>query len=874
MSYILSFTIFSVSAQIVIKGDITNKDGKPVGYASITLSQKSNTNVLAYSISKDDGKYEIDYAGVFDTLEIAVSGFNIARQFRIIPAKTQTVNFEIEEVDIQLKDVQVKADKIYGNGDTINYLVSSFSDKKDLVIADVLKKMPGIDVAENGQIKYNGNPINKFYIENLDMLQGRYGIATNNISAKDVSSVQVLQNHQPVKALKDVDISKDPAINLKLKDGAKGTWAIMTQLGIGVNPLIWENELTGMYFAKGKQNITSYKGNNSGKDLSDELRSFTSSDRLSTGNMVDIRMPSPPEIDRKRYLFNNSNAMTVNNLKEFKPGKQLNFNLIYLNDYKKRKSTAQSAYYLPGDSILTIDEELSTGNNIDRLESEIRYNANDSNYYLNNYLNLEGQWERGTGDIINDQSIHQSLYRPTLYVSNTFNLIKKQNSGKGFNLTSFNGFRTIPQTLSIHPGIYPNVFNNGFDYNFLQQDVRLNTFRSNNRISLLSAWMIDQLRITPRINFNIESQSLHSELVPIAENVNNRTTPDSLKNNLNWMKSDIQLSADIRYHTDKFKLDINVPVSYNTLYLYNQIEKEKHIKGYFFFQPSMSLQYRINQKVEINGNYNFYNSLGNIQALYPGYILQNYRRLNAYDSRLSKALVNGGTLEFSYKDLIYAFFFNLSASYNHIKRDILYGQDFVGIMNITSSIEQNNVSENTSVTGKISKGFDFWRLVCTLEGTYGSYSSEQLRQKELIRYNNEGKVFSGTLFMRPVEYMGITYKGTFGENRGRIDSKERFPTIHSFVNTVNFDLLFFSTLGLNIDLEHYHNSASIGNKNLSFVDLGIWYTWKKMRVTIDWLNIFDTRNYITAYYSDISAYRYVYDIRPAQVLLKVRFKLK
>ena len=78
------------------------------------------------------------------------------------------------------------------------------------------------------------------------------------------------------------------AINLKLKDSAKGTVAVNTMLGggiqwaggwhigsrplddgqtvIGQNPL-WTAEVVGMYFAKRRQNMTLYKGNNTGDDV-------------------------------------------------------------------------------------------------------------------------------------------------------------------------------------------------------------------------------------------------------------------------------------------------------------------------------------------------------------------------------------------------------------------------------------------------------------------------------------------------------------------------------------------------------------------------------------------------------------------------------
>lgn len=46
---------------------------------------------------------------------------------------------------------------------------------------------------ENGQISYQGTAINKFYIEGMDLLGGKYNIATNNISNDDVGSVEIME---------------------------------------------------------------------------------------------------------------------------------------------------------------------------------------------------------------------------------------------------------------------------------------------------------------------------------------------------------------------------------------------------------------------------------------------------------------------------------------------------------------------------------------------------------------------------------------------------------------------------------------------------------------------------------------------------------
>lgn len=56
--------------------------------------------------------------------------------------------------------------------------------------------MPGIEVSQNGQIKLIGTPINRFYVEEKDLMGSRYGVVTNSLPNKDVQSLEILQNHQ------------------------------------------------------------------------------------------------------------------------------------------------------------------------------------------------------------------------------------------------------------------------------------------------------------------------------------------------------------------------------------------------------------------------------------------------------------------------------------------------------------------------------------------------------------------------------------------------------------------------------------------------------------------------------------------------------
>jgi len=76
------------------------------------------------------------------------------------------------------------------------------------------------------------------------------------------------------------------------------------------------------------------------------------------------------------------------------------------------------------------------------------------------------------------------------------------------------------------------------------------------------------------------------------------------------------------------------------------------------------------------------------------------------------------------------------------------------------------------------------------------------------------------------------------------------------------------------ELEYYYNNVVDINRNLLFADVDMDYKWKQMNFSLSWTSIFNTRNYVKSYYNGINQYNYVYAIRPTNVMLKVKFKIK
>ena len=331
VSLILMYPIV-LSAQTVIEGTVLNVQHKAVE-AYVTVSPKGASSILGFANADPKGHYRLEFKSDADTIVVTVSGMTIGNQVKVLTNRSQHLDFLVKEQCLQLKEVMVKAQKIRQSGDTLNYNVASYTQQGDRVIGDVLKKMPGIVVSKDGGISFNGKNISNFYVEDMDLLQGRYGLATNNINAKDVTTVQVLENHQPVKVLQGKKLSDNVAINLKLKNSAKGTLAANTMLGgglqsgqtIGGNPL-WTAELVGMYFSKGRQNMTLYKGNNTGDDVAQELEAHYSSINsvgLYPFCPTNAILPSGSGLPQKRTFDNQSHIATVNQLEKLDKNTEL-----------------------------------------------------------------------------------------------------------------------------------------------------------------------------------------------------------------------------------------------------------------------------------------------------------------------------------------------------------------------------------------------------------------------------------------------------------------------------------------------------------------------------------------------------------------------
>lgn len=183
------------------------------------LMTEDGKRILAYSYSQPDGSFILECPqGPQQEFLLTTSRLGYEPYRQKIPAQTQQTEILLKESSLTLREVKVISSPIRRQGDTISYYMSNFHRPQDRNLADVLARMPGIHVQSDGRVQYDGKPINRFYIEDMNLLGERYSLATKNLSPSDIAAVQVYENHEPIKMLRDRSQTEQAALNIKLKD--------------------------------------------------------------------------------------------------------------------------------------------------------------------------------------------------------------------------------------------------------------------------------------------------------------------------------------------------------------------------------------------------------------------------------------------------------------------------------------------------------------------------------------------------------------------------------------------------------------------------------------------------------------------------------
>jgi len=887
----------AANAQTTVSGKITDADGQPVPSASVTIEEPGKDAIMAFSISNAKGEYKVTFTSAGETVDLKIKAFNQKPVFRNIKNQNQTLNFSLESDATEIQEVKLKTRMITKKGDTITYDLKAFESKADRTLADVLKKIPGIEVNGDGSVLYQGEPINKFYVNGKDLMEGGYGTVNNSLPKDAVQKVEVLENHQPVKILQDKVPSENAGLNVVLKKSV--TMTGRGEVGLGMDPLLWNVKLTPMFFGQKNQWVVNYKANNNGESVEKEGNLLGFGNRwegrrgqAGQKSWLNVETAGTPDIPEKRYLMNNVHFFSANVLTTpFKSKEwELKASASYTNNAIERSDRNTDTYEagsttVPNGGIYISESANNFYTNATKGELIVTKNAKKG--FFKNTTTWNGYWNETNAAIdnvlpvfgtnnVNYISGDQFLNSPSGVFQNSLSTILPWKE-KLFNVMSYISYQKDRQTLDILPGSYVNSTGNfpaAALYDRLRQNASSESFNANHSASV--GFSYKKWTFTPELGLNLSFNKLQSNLA----GANGSAFTDfgiDYRNDNEWNEVIPYTQVGVNFKSNRLNLSMNLPLNFYDITYRDNFRNSYQETRKAVLEPNLfaSLDFASFFKIWAFAGQSY--DFGNFGSFYEGQIFTSPVSLRERYNRMPENLNRNIGTRLEYRNPLNNLFFNVRYGYNTNRRNLIEQFSGDAFNSTLSLIELENTTSSQTESAEIGKYFPKFKTNASLNFSNtdsNGFSYFNALQESKVSRQNFGFKFNNTYF----SFLSVDYNISMNWSAQKNASQNRVTKSSGWNHNLAAYIYPIENHTIGFFWDELHTSVREQNFSNAFFDLSYQYTWAKKKIDFEvkWLNIANTDVFERISYdptlllTSVNSVR----IRPSQVMFTVKFNFK
>lgn len=841
---VVSFT--SIRAQQTIEGVVRDSGSREPVAGAFVLGLSDSTQ-KAFCYSDEDGLFVlvVPKGAVIDELKVTMLGYS-ATSVRTL-GRTSGFLIELKEDRREIKASKVVASAAEEARDTLRYYANAFKDGTEKSVGDILNKIPGITVSSAGTVRHNGKTINKFYVEGMDLMGGRYGIVTNNLDAEHIARIEVYQNHQPINALQGISVSDRSAVNIILKEDARNSWLFSGDAVLGLPEFpLFEARAMASVFSKRYQSLLLLKGNNTGKDILAEIRpqSYYGKTGAFRYTPENIESDFSSKLNPRRnsialpaeYWFDNLSGIgSFNYLKTIKDGSQVRFvSQVAAERFDEHSVSTETMNFADGSVLSIIDDR----NMLEKRlygSAGLTFEKNESDRYIQDEFSVSGQIRDNSSSFFGSRNVSQLYDLPSFKMANDLRMVLRGGEKKTWNV----GWST-KYLNNNHSATY----NIGGD----EPVGQLFNFRS--------------FTTKPEISRNISLKRHKLKFSAGARlSYSHWETTESIST------TSVTASASIHdsFSIGTARLSASLPVSLEYI----------SIKGgesvcFPITSPSVALEYKLGQRMKMIASSSYDLTRSGEESMLREAVRSDYRTLAAGDSLMQTASWrNMATLQYS--DMGAMLFGTLAGSWNWRSDDKRLSSTYIGQLLSQTYLPVQTATSGWSVSASVKKYFGVKTFVVEGEAGYSSNRVTEYLQGASADFENNTIRYKVTLGLNPSDWLVVNASCDYSKNSvsGNSSPKTERVQVDGLIKVKPV-----KRLALEVDGRYlWTKSTGATFSNTPLLKATVSWSLDRATLFVECRNLLDAREYR---YESVSAYRtysYVTSLCGRRYLAGIRMSL-
>uniref|UniRef100_UPI00404B8451 carboxypeptidase-like regulatory domain-containing protein n=1 Tax=Flavobacterium sp. TaxID=239 RepID=UPI00404B8451 len=721
----------------IFKGKVVDLNDNPISNTTIQIKNENEENTLLFTTTNSAGEFEIKKNIIQENavLKISFIGYNTFKQnFKISTGSNDFGKIILTENIEELKEVIVKAESsgISQSGDTTFYKIEKFLNGTEETLKDVIVKIPGLNINDNGKITANGKIIDNLLIDGEDLYKNQHQLATENLPSKIINSAELIQNYLGFENINTGEKTGKTALNIKIKENFKNKFTGFIEGGKGiVNQSKIENSVFNFNKKIKFSSITNFNtiaenpiSVNDYFDLTAE-KSEENESSVSFSNLNEIPsfLTSKDRVSSKKNIFN-SISLTYN----FNKKSKLDFYSLINSSNQSLTINREQKFYSEVEDLIIIENKKNKEKNVfGVLNSKFVYKRNDNTIHIiKSNLTFD---------------LSKNLNNVTSQVNDISKEVEQNNQIKNHSLNfSYNLNKKIRNSFFEFKSNYINV-SNKVDLKINSNDFFLNPSYLNSDNSLVQYTNKKINDFKTIASFQVKKSKFIFQFSNALSFQNN-----TLNSGLNYSNNinDIELnyitnnsSANVKYQISP-KIDISIKPDFTI----NKIKYNTNSEFVSYFGYSSSIKAKFNSTNILQFSNSFSNNISKIDNLLDYEIVKDYRNItNNYNVKYTTILpsmqYNLNYFNVDSKNKL-TFIFNASHRRNikSIDNNVISTQDVIYLSNNIISNEKNN-----SVLLFAEKQFKKFPFAFSFSTSYTNLIKTILNNNNLIEFENH--LFSG-----------------------------------------------------------------------------------------------------------------------------------